>query len=303
MTTGILLGCLFGASVCVLVYALVPPRPQLAHAVRRWERQRAQRTPSAQLGAVASDLESQQRKLGRWLVTQLARRGITMTKARANLGLTETSLETHMVRKCGYALFGLLMPTVTVTLLYATSGTTLPFTVPAVAGVMFGAIMFWLPDLSLAQAAEERRRDLRKALSSYLDLVSMSLAGGRGIPEALPSCARIASGWAFELIRDTIDEARYVGATPWAALGRLGERTGLQELADLGAALTLVADDGAKVRSSLAARAATLRRRQLAEDEGSAGQADQTIQLAQVVLAIGFFIFIGFPALYAVLAI
>ncbi len=303
MTTGIVLGCLFGASVCLLVYALVPPRPRLAHAVRRWERQRTQRTAGAPLGVGGSDLARQQAKLGRWLVTQLTRRGITMTKVRANLELTETSLETHLVRKGGYALFGLLMPTVTVTLLYATSGTTLPFTVPAVAGVVFGALMFWLPDLSVAQAAEERRRDLRKALSSYLDLVSMSLAGGRGIPEALPSCARIASGWAFELIRDTIDEARYVGATPWAALGRLGERTGLQELADLGAALTLVADDGAKVRSSLAARAATLRRRQLAEDEGSAGQADQTIQLAQVVLAIGFFIFIGFPALYAVLAI
>lgn len=303
MTTGLVLGCMFGAAVCLLVYALVPPRPQLAPAVRRWERQRAQRLAGAQTGARGFDLSSQQRKLGRWLVTQLTRRGITMTKLRANLNLTDTSLEAHMVRKCAYGLFGLLMPTVTVTLLYATSGTTLGITVPAVAGIVFGAIMFWLPDLSAAQAAEERRHDLRRALSSYLDLVSMSLAGGRGIPEALPTCARIGSGWAFELIRDTVDEARYVGATPWGALGELGERTGLQELADLGAALTLVADDGAKVRSSLAARAATLRRRQLAEDEGAAGESDQTIQLAQVVLAIGFFIFIGFPALYAVMAI
>jgi tight adherence protein C len=303
MTTGVVLGCLFGAAVCLLIYALVPPRPRLATSVRRWERQRAQRAVGGQIGAGGFDLESQQRRLGRWLVTQLTRRGITMAKLRGNLELTETSLEAHMVRKCGYGLFGLLFPTIVVTLLYATAGITLGFTVPAVAGIVFGAILFWLPDLSAAQAAEERRHDLRRALACYLDLVSMSLAGGRGIPEALPTCARIGSGWAFELIRDTIDEARYVGATPWRALGELGERTGLQELADLGSALTLVADDGSKVQASLSARAATQRRRQLAEDEGSAGKSDQTIQLAQVVLAIGFFIFIGFPALYAVLAI
>jgi hypothetical protein len=77
----------------------------------------------------------------------------------------------------------------------------------------------------------------------------------------------------------------------------------MPELQDLGGALQLVADDGAKVRASLTARAATARRRQLAEAEGEAAHADQSIEMAQVVLAIGFFLFLGFPAVVAVMGI
>jgi Flp pilus assembly protein TadB len=174
---------------------------------------------------------------------------------------------------------------------------------PAIGGVALAALFFWVPDLSVAQAAEQRRHELRRALSCYLDLVAMSLAGGRGIPEALPTWARIGQGWAFELLLHTIDRARRVGDTPWAALADLGKRTGMQELQDLGGALLLVADDGVKVRASLTARASTQRRRQLAEAEGAASKADQTIQMAQVVLAAGFFLFLGYPAVVAVMGV
>ena len=65
----------------------------------------------------------------------------------------------------------------------------------------------------------------------------------------------------------------------------------------------LVADDGAKVRQSLTARASTQRRRQLAEAEGAAAKADQSMEMAQVVLFIGFVLFLGFPAVVAVMAV
>lgn len=80
MTIGLLLGCGLGGAVCLLIYALVPPRPQLAQSVRRWERQRTQHAVTgASVGGGGFDLESQQQKLGRWLVAQLSRRGVTMT--------------------------------------------------------------------------------------------------------------------------------------------------------------------------------------------------------------------------------
>ena len=174
---------------------------------------------------------------------------------------------------------------------------------PTIGGVALAALFFWVPDLSVKQAADQRRHELRRALSCYLDLVAMSLAGGRGIPEALPTAARIGTGWAFELLGSTIDRARLVGDTPWAALADLGVRTGMQELQDLGGALMLVADDGAKVRQSLTARASTQRRRQLAEAEGAAAKADQSMEMAQVVLFVGFVLFLGFPAVVAVMGV
>jgi len=299
MTFGLFLGAALGASLCSLVFALVPPRPALASVVSRWERQRARQSAVVDLNV---DDTSWQGWLGRWLVAQLATRGITLGKLRADLELTDYTLEGHLVRKITYGLLGLLLPTI-LTITIMTIGVTPPLTVPAVGGLALGALFFWVPDLSVVQAAEQRRHELRRALSCYLDLVAMSLAGGRGIPEALPTAARIGTGWAFELLRSTIDRARLVGDTPWAALADLGKRTGMQELQDLGGALMLVADDGAKVRQSLTARASTQRRRQLAEAESAAAKADQSMEMAQVVLFIGFVLFLGFPAVVAVMGV
>lgn len=299
MTLGLLLGAALGASLCLLVFALVPPRPALATVVARWERQRARHTP---VRSPHVDARTWPGRLGHWMVAQLAHRGITLARLRTDLELTEQTLEGHLMRKTAYGLFGLLLPTV-LALVMVGLGVSPPLTVSAVGALALGVLFFWLPDLSVVRAAQQRRHELRRALSCYLDLVAMSLAGGRGIPEALPTSARIGTGWAFDLLRSTIDRARLVGDTPWAALADLGERTGMQELQDLGGALTLVADDGAKVRQSLTARATSQRRRQLAEAEGAAAKADQSMEMAQVVLFVGFVLFLGFPAVIAVMGV
>jgi Flp pilus assembly protein TadB len=299
MTTGVLLGAGLGAALCLLIYALVPPRPQLAAVVGRWERQRARRAAD---NAAATGTDGWRDRVGRRMVAELARRGVTLGRLRADLALADRTLEAHLVRKTGCALLGLLLPSTFSAVLLA-GGITPPVVLPAAGGLVLAVVFFWLPDLSVARQAEQRRHELRRALSCYLDLVAMSLAGGRGIPEALPTAARIGTGWAFELLQDTLEHAKYVGNTPWAALAELGERTGMGELVDLGGALLLVADDGAKVRSSLTARASTQRRRQLAEAAGAAEKADQSIQMAQVVLAVGFVLFLGYPAVVNVLAL
>lgn len=300
MTTGLLLGAALGASLCLLVYTLVPPRTRLATVVGRWDRHQARHSARPQLDG--TELEGWHDRVGRWFVGQLAQRGITLDGLRADLELTDHTIETHLVRKVTYGLLGLLLPTAATAVMMA-GGVSPPLTVPAVAGLALAALFFWVPDLSVKQAAQQRRHELRRALSCYLDLVAMSLAGGRGVPEALPTAARIGSGWAFDLLRATIERARLVGDTPWAAFADLGARTGMQELQDLGGALTLVADDGAKVRQSLTARASSQRRRQLAEAEGAAAKADQSMEMAQVVLFVGFVLFLGFPAVVAVMGI
>ena len=93
--------------------------------------------------------------------------------------------------------------------------------------------------------------------------------------------------------------ARLQDLTP--GLGRLGDEVGLNELRDLAAALTLVADDGAKIRDSLAARAATLRRRELAEMEGRAGERSQSMLVAQMLIVLGYLLFLAYPAVSRIL--
>ena len=125
----------------------------------------------------------------------------------------------------------------------------------------------------------------------------MNLAGGRGVPEALSAAAGVSQGWGMVRLRETIENARLQGITPWAALGRLGDDMKVEELRDLAAALALVAEDGAKVRDSLTARAASMRQRELADSEGRAQERSQSMLVAQLLLAAGFLVFLIYPAL------
>ena len=85
------------------------------------------------------------------------------------------------------------------------------------------------------------------------------------------------------------------------ALGQLGEEIGVEELRDLASALALAADDGAKIRASLPARAASLRRKELADVEGKAGERSQSMLVAQLSDLRAFFLFLAFPAGAAIL--
>jgi hypothetical protein len=75
----------------------------------------------------------------------------------------------------------------------------------------------------------------------------------------------------------------------------------VSELKDLASALSLVAEDGAKVRESLSARAVSLRRRELADLEGQAAERSQTMLVAQMVMAGAFLVFLIYPAVNVLL--
>ncbi len=125
---------------------------------------------------------------------------------------------------------------------------------------------------------------------------------GRGLPEALLGSASVSDYWALVRIRQALAGARLAGGTPWQALGDLGAELAVPELVDLAGALALAADDGAKIRGSLSARAATLRRKDMAEVEGEAGEKSQSMLVAQLVLCTAFMVFLAFPAVHNLLA-
>lgn len=296
MIAALIIGAAAGIGLLAGVWALVPPRTDLAAAAGQFDEQRA-RARMVQ----PEEHPAWKNRIGRWLAVRASDRW-TMSNLRANLALLDQTLEAHLVAKALTATLGLMLPALVVVTLTA-AGIRTGWVIPSVVAVTLAAAFSFLPDVSVAQAAGKRRDELRRALACYLDLVSMALAGGRGVPEALPSAAHIGQGWAFDRIADTLTQARYSGVTAWDALSELGERVDVAELRDLGGALSLVSDDGAKIKESLRARAATARNRQLAEAEGDAEKASESINHAHLVLAGAFLLFIGFPAVAAVMAV
>src|SRR5581483_1383228 len=109
--------------------------------------------------------------------------------------------------------------------------------------------------------------------------------------------ALVGQGWAFDHLRSALDAARLARRPPWDVLGRLGAELGVTDLVELAASVSLAGTEGAKVRASLAAKAASLRSHELADAETTAQAATERMSLPVVVLFAGFLAFIGYPAI------
>jgi len=290
MTRAVLAGALAGAGLFLFLLALLPRRASLARLVATFD---GPHLPPPRAGAGQPDGRVS-RRLGRALAAFCAEQGWEFPSLRANLSIVGRSFENFLATKVLLGLFGLLLGPLLL-ILFGLAGVRIPVVVPVWLGLAVGGAFFFLPDLEVKQQADARRRDFRHAIGAFLDLVSMNLSGGRGVPEALMAASEIGSGWALWRLRDALANARITGQTAWQALGALGEEVRVDELRDLAAALGLVADDGAKVRESLTARAASLRRRELADLEGQAGEKSQSMLVAQMLLCAGFLIFLTYP--------
>ena len=304
MITAVLAGCLVGAGLLAVVWRLLPLRPSPVAELARFEAAQSIDAPITRgMGTdeATTGLARRQELMGRWTARQLARRGIEFTTLRQDLSLLGRTYEHTLGRKITLALTGLLLAAAVVVTL-AQVGSPLPAGFPFVLGVLLAATFFWLPDLEARREAARRREEYRKSLSGYLDLVQLEMAGEAAPAEALPSAANLGESWPFALIRATIYRARQAGRSPWLALADLGDRVGVRELYDLGQLINLVAHDGARVRSTLAARAQTMRRRELADLQVQAGRADQSLRMTQIIIGLGFVLFIGYPAIVAILA-
>lgn len=305
MITWILLGgALSGAGVLLLVLVLAPPAVQPAAALAELDSQRDER----QLRRDAQRLNAQERALPDWLDTVgyraaalLRRTGLELGSLSSDLAVLGRSLERHLVTSLLLGLLGFGAPLLLVGL-SSLIGQPMGSSLPLLVCLILGGAMAALPTARLRSQAADARRDFRHVVGSYLDLVSMSLSAGRGVPEALDAASALSDDPSMTRIRDALATARLRGETPWAAMGRLGQTLRIDELRDLSAALALVAEDGAKIRESLGARATSMRRRELADAEGKAGENSESMLVAQLVIAMGFIIFLVYPALTGIMS-
>ncbi|WP_329336028.1 type II secretion system F family protein [Streptomyces sp. NBC_00663] len=297
LTMPLVVGAVIGLGIYVLVRALMPSKRSAVAQVARIDAMRARGAAyeSARTSADQGRIGSLRADVGLRVAEFYMQQGWELRSLRADLAVLDRGWEKFLATKVLLGVAGLFFGPFLFAVAWTLSLGSSPI-IPVWLALTFGAIFFFLPDLEVRRDAAEKRRDLRRVIGAYLDLVSMSLAGGRGLPEALMAAAEVSDGWATQRIRNALADARITGISQWQALGALGEELGVEELKDLSASLALVADDGAKVRESLASRAETMRHRELAEIEGSAGEKSQSMLVAQLLLCAGFLVFLIFPA-------
>ncbi|MCP2243484.1 type II secretion system F family protein [Lentzea aerocolonigenes] len=294
MISALLWGAGLGVGLWALVVYVFPPRPPLRALVDRLHA-----TP-APPPILTADSDGWALRVGQPFIKPLAALGLPNRKLRNDLAVTGKSIEHHLAEKATLALTGLLLP-ILMHLLLVVADVGLGWEVPAVASLLFALGGFLLPDISVRQEAERRRSTFRHALSAYLNLIRVLLAGGAGVDGALSDAVNIGKGWAFQQLRRALVTAKLTRTTPWSTLGQLGTELDVHQLSELAASVSLAGTEGARVRASLAAKAAALRTRELTDAEGEAQAATERMSLPVVMLFGGFLIFIGFPALASVL--
>jgi Flp pilus assembly protein TadB len=287
-----MVGGAVGLGVFALIRALMPSRRSSVSTVAQIDALRAAAPTSGPVATEAGDFRG---RIGQRIAQFYLQQGWEQRSLRADLAVLDRTWESFLATKILLSAAGVIFGPFLFALIWQLGIGSNPV-IPVWMALLFGGVFFVLPDFEVRRDAVVKRKDLRRVIGAYLDLVSMNLAGGRGLPEALMAAAEISDGWALMRIRNCLADARITGTSQWVALGRLGEQLGIEELQDLSVTLGLVADDGAKVRESLASRAETMRHRELAEIEGAAGEKSQSMLVAQLLLCAGFLVFLIFPA-------
>jgi len=168
----------------------------------------------------------------------------------------------------------------------------------AAAAIVTGtlALIAWQM-LAIRRRAASARNDADLAVSAFLDLVTIMLAGGAGLETALVSAASCGDGWVFSRIRDCLARAQSSRRDLWTELREWGRASGIESLVEMANSVEIAGEHGARIRASLIAKSRSLRSRNIARIEHEAGRRTEQMGLPIVAMFIGFVVFVSYPAL------
>jgi len=286
----VIAGCAVGAGVALLVRELARPAPALGPALQRLNHP-APPVPEN----VNTDRDE---RWGAWLVEHLGSvPGVRIPYK--NLALVGQSPGRFLLTKVALAGAGLLLPPLS-TIPFLLLG--LPFYLPAVVGVLFGAVLWLAPDLALRDQAKRAREEFAHAMAAYLDLVALKRAGNTSAEQAMEQAAQVGEGWAFVRIQEALARSRVDKVPHWESLGQLTAELDLPVLDDLAAIMRQSSDDGAAVYATLRSRAKNLRTELLADQATTANADSEKMTAPGAFLAVLVMFLIAFPAVIRILA-
>lgn len=270
-----------GLGLALVAYGLRPPRPALAHVL-------------ATLRRAPAPPPTGRQRLYHALAAPARRLGLPRARVREDLAMLDKDPAQHLAEQSVAVLFGALIIPLAATAV-GFSGQ-----VPLWLAILGGAVGFRFADASLHAQAERRRAQLRHTLALMLNLLSISLARGAGVEQALDEASGICTGRAADRLRHVLASARVLRQPPWQALGQLGEDTAVSELTELAAAMSLAGAEGARVRASLTARASAMRAATTTEIETEAEKASSRMSAPLLVLGFAYLIFLLYPPIVGI---
>jgi tight adherence protein C len=227
----------------------------------------------------------------------LARRVPLRANVVADLRLMRRTQEVHAAYLAAAAVAGLFGPSLLLTIGQSMGLFSIGIMLPLAMSLICAVVGPLLVHSAMRATAVGERNDLRYQLSSYLDVVTMLLAGNVGNEGALRQAAQAGDGRLFVELRRRILVAETSNRSLVSALGQLGDDLDLVELQQISASASLAASAGAPIAKSLAAKCATLRSALSAEQETDARVRTGKITVPLVGMSLLIMAAVIYPAL------
>ena len=269
-------GGLLGLGVFLLVWQALPASPVAGRALRRLHPEL--RDPAA-LGSIAP-LPPWWQRLWRPPTRELMLLGRSTGRYWTSVGLS--------------ALLGFAAPAV-LSALFLTAGLPVPVVVPVAVTLGLAGLAAFIAHYDVVTKAARARYEFRRAVCSYLDLVSLELAAGHGPVAALERACTGIDGWVFERLRETLLRAQLQLHQPWDELRQLARTIDVPELGDVGDIVQAAGADGAVVHETLLARAESLRDQIRVEALARAKAVTTKLDIPGAALLLVLAVFIIYP--------
>jgi Flp pilus assembly protein TadB len=215
----------------------------------------------------------------------------------ADLAICERSLGKYAQDRAIFALMFGGVPLIGGLLVGSLGGIRIPSAMLLLVSLVGAAGGFAFAVQDLHSDAEKKRREFRHALGSYLELVTILIAGGRGVESALYDAVELGQGDAYRQLRLALAGAQARRVAPWRSLGDLGRRLQVPTLEELESSMVLAGESGARVRESLVSKAKAMRIKDLNEIESEAQARSETMVFPVVMMFAAFLLLVGYPAM------
>jgi hypothetical protein len=302
LTMTVLAGATVGLGVTLVVREFLPTQPDLGAALDRLQPPTLTRAvPSPTLADAGQEegTSSLEVRVGALLQRHLTRLPFLRLPVQ-ELNLLRSPVPQFLGQKVLMGLLGLLFPWL-FTVVAAAMGQPLPIGVPALAGLLLGAVLFLTPDLDVRRKATAARAEFARATAAYTDLTALERAAGAGATQALEQAATIGDSWVFLRLREELIRARLSGVPPWEGLHALATELALPELSDLADIMRLSGEQGAAVADTLRARSRGLRGALLTAEQARANEDSERLVIPVALLGLIFLVILGAPAIVRIL--
>lgn len=169
--------------------------------------------------------------------------------------------------------------------------------IPILYGIIFPIVLYIFPDFYLRRRVAQRQKEIALAVPDMLDLLTVSVEAGLGFDSAIAKVVEKSQGALAEEFQRMLQEIR-IGRPRREALRSLSQRTGVDYLQELVAAIIQADQLGVSIGRVLRIQSTEIRRkrRQRAEEEAMKAPIKMLFPLVLFVFPSLFIVLLG-PAL------